>query len=132
MTERIRIGRRSVELTHPDKVLFTGAGLTKHDLAAHYERVAPMMLPYVSGRPLALQAFPGGIDRHGYFMKAVPDHFPEWIDRVTVEKRGGFWVAQPVDAVPTLTQDTVERTIEELREPRETATEPVSVPEACA
>ena len=44
--------------------------------------------------------------------------------RVTVEKRGGFWVAQPVDAVPTLTQETVERTIEELREPRETAPEP--------
>lgn len=89
MTEHIRIGRRSVELTHPDKVLFPRAGVTKRDLAAHYERVAPPMLPYVVGRPLALQAFPGGIDRHGYFMKAVPDHFPEWIDRVTVEKRGG-------------------------------------------
>jgi AbrB family looped-hinge helix DNA binding protein len=44
--------------------------------------------------------------------------------RVTVEKRGGFWVAQPVDAVPTLTQDTVDRAVEELREPRETGSEP--------
>ena len=46
------------------------------------------MLPYVSGRPLALQAFPGAIGRYGYFMKAAPDHFPEWVDRVTVDKRG--------------------------------------------
>ena len=44
--------------------------------------------------------------------------------RVTVEKRGGFWVAQPVDAVPTLTQDAVDRTIEELREPLDPAAEP--------
>jgi AbrB family looped-hinge helix DNA binding protein len=43
--------------------------------------------------------------------------------RVTVERRGGFWVARSVDPVPTLTQETVERTIEELREPGETTPE---------
>lgn len=41
--------------------------------------------------------------------------------RVTVEKRGGFWVAQPVDAVPTLTQESVDRVIEDIREPRDMA-----------
>lgn len=89
MSEQIRLGRRTVELTHADKLLFPQAKVTKRDLARHLERAAPLMLPYVSGRPLALQAFPGGIERHGYFMKAVPDHFPDWVDRVTVEKRGG-------------------------------------------
>lgn len=39
--------------------------------------------------------------------------------RVTMEKRGGFWVARPVEPVPMLTHDTVERTIEELREPHD-------------
>lgn len=85
----MRVGRRTVELTHPDKVLFPRAKVTKRDLARHYERMAPVMLPYVSGRPLALQAFPGGVEGYGYFMKAVPDYFPDWIDRVTVPKRGG-------------------------------------------
>ncbi len=89
MSERLKVGRRTVELTHPDKVLFPRAKVTKLDLARHYERVAPVMLPYVSGRPLALQAFPGGIEGYGYFMKAVPDYFPDWIKRATVEKRGG-------------------------------------------
>lgn len=89
MTERLRLGRRTVEVTSPDKLLFPDAEVTKRDVARHLERVAPAMLPYVAGRPLALQAFPGGIGRPGYFMKAVPDHFPDWIDRVTVEKRGG-------------------------------------------
>ena len=89
MSEQIRLGRRTVELTHPDKLLFPQAKVTKRDLARHYARAAALMLPYVSGRPLALQAFPGGVARHGYFMKAVPDHFPGWVDRVTVDKRGG-------------------------------------------
>jgi bifunctional non-homologous end joining protein LigD len=89
MTEALRIGRRLVAISHPDKVLFPQAGLTKLDLARHYERVAPAMLPYVSGRPLAMQAFHAGVEKRGFFMKAVPDYFPDWIDRVTVEKRGG-------------------------------------------
>ena len=89
MSERVRVGRRSVELTHPDKLLFPRAKVTKRDLASHYERVAPLMLPYASGRPLALQAFPGGIEGHGHFMKAIPGHFPDWIGRGTVAKRGG-------------------------------------------
>jgi bifunctional non-homologous end joining protein LigD len=89
VSERLKVGRRTIELTHPDKVLFPRAKVTKHDLARHYERVAPVMLPYLSGRPLALQAFPGGIEGYGYFMKAVPDYFPEWVKRATVAKRGG-------------------------------------------
>ena len=68
-----------MNFTHPDKVLFPRAKLTKLDLARHYERVAPVMLPYVKDRPLALQAYPGGIDGKGFFMKAVPDYFPDWV-----------------------------------------------------
>ena len=89
MTEYLKVGRREVRVTHPDKTLFARAKLTKLDLARHYERVAPVMLPYVKDRPLALQAFPGGIDAKGFFMKAVPDYFPDWVQRVTVPKRGG-------------------------------------------
>src|SRR3954471_10468452 len=89
MAEELEIGRRTVGISHPDKVLFPQAGITKRDLAHHYEAVAPAMLPYVRDRPLALQAFPNGIEQHGFFMKAVPDYFPDWIDRVTVPKKGG-------------------------------------------
>jgi bifunctional non-homologous end joining protein LigD len=89
MGEELEIGRRTVAISHPDKVLFPQAGVTKLDLARHYEVVAAAMIPYVKERPLALQAFPNGIEQHGFFMKAVPDYFPGWIDRVTVPKKGG-------------------------------------------
>jgi bifunctional non-homologous end joining protein LigD len=89
VSDELRVGRRAVRFTHPDKVLFPRAGVTKRDLARHFERVATVMLPYVKDRPLALQVFPNGIDERGHFMKEVPGHFPDWIARATVAKRGG-------------------------------------------
>jgi bifunctional non-homologous end joining protein LigD len=89
MAEEIQVGRKRVPISSPGKVLFPRIGLTKLDLARHYERVAEAMLPYVRDRPLAVQAFPKGIEEHGFFMKAVPDYFPAWVERVTVPKKGG-------------------------------------------
>lgn len=86
MTETIRVGRHAIAITHPDKAL---PKVTKLDLARYYESVAKPMLPHVRGRPLALQGFPRGIDGPGYFLKSVPGHFPDWIARTRVAKRGG-------------------------------------------
>ncbi len=88
-TERLRVGRREITITHADRAVFPQAGLTKLDMARHYERVAPLMLPYIRDRPLALQAFPHGFDGDGFFMKAVPGYFPAWVKRATVPKKGG-------------------------------------------
>lgn len=89
MTEALKVGRRAVNVTHADRIVFPEAGLTKLDLVRHYERAAPAMLPYVRDRPLALQAFPEGIEGDGFFMKAVPRYFPDWVKRATVPKKGG-------------------------------------------
>jgi bifunctional non-homologous end joining protein LigD len=93
---------RDVQISHPEKLLFPQAGLTKRDLADHYERVAPAMLPYVRGRPLAMQSFPQGIDGHGFFMKNVPHYFPDWVHRATVGKRGGTVTHALADDAGTL------------------------------
>ena len=85
----IRVGRRAVELSHPDKALFADPQVTKLDLARHYERVAPAMLPHLRDRPLALEVFPRGVGERGFFMKSVPKHFPDWIATVQVAKTGG-------------------------------------------
>jgi bifunctional non-homologous end joining protein LigD len=85
----VRVGRREVPFTHPDKVLFRDPEISKRALAEYYESVAEAMLPLVRGRPLALQAFPDGIEGKGFFLKSVPRYFPDWIETVTVPKRGG-------------------------------------------
>ena len=47
------------------------------------------MLPHVKDRPLSLQVFPGGIRAQGFFQKNTPDHYPDWIERIEVQKQGG-------------------------------------------
>jgi bifunctional non-homologous end joining protein LigD len=89
MSDTFAVGRRRVPLSHPNKDLFADPPITKLMLARHYEQVAPAMLPHVRDRPLALQAFPNGIDAQGFFMKSVPKYFPDWIATVEVPKRGG-------------------------------------------
>jgi bifunctional non-homologous end joining protein LigD len=76
-----------VRVTHPEKVLFPGDGVTKGDLVAYYRAVAPRMLPLVDGRPVTMQRFPDGIGRGGFLQKQVGRHFPDWIERVTAPNR---------------------------------------------
>ncbi|HEY1274912.1 MAG TPA: non-homologous end-joining DNA ligase [Thermoleophilaceae bacterium] len=78
-----------VEVSRPEKVMFPDDGITKGDLVGWYERAAEWMLPHIRGRPVSMQRFPDGIGRHGFFHKDVPDHFPDWIERVEVPKSGG-------------------------------------------
>ncbi len=78
-----------VEIPNPQKVLFPTDGLSKADLADYFRRVAPHMLRHIRGRPIAMQRFPDGIQKRGFFQKDVPEHFPGWIARVRVRKRGG-------------------------------------------
>ena len=79
----------TVEITHPDKVLFPDDGITKADLAGYYERVSEWMLPHVRLRPISMQRFPDGIGGKGFFHKDIPDYFPAWLKRVEVPKSGG-------------------------------------------
>ena len=69
--------------------MFPKPGLTKLDLARHYERVGGLMKPLLRERPLTFQVFPDGIESDGYYMKSVPRHFPDWIGTTKVAKRGG-------------------------------------------
>jgi bifunctional non-homologous end joining protein LigD len=77
------------KISHPDKVMFARPKATKLDLVRHYEEVGEAMLPHVRGRPLALQVFPQGTEQRGFFLKSIPDHYPRWIARAEVPKKGG-------------------------------------------
>jgi bifunctional non-homologous end joining protein LigD len=76
-------------ITHPEKLLFPDDGISKGELAAYYEAVAPLMLPHVRGRPLTMERFPAGIAKKGFIQKDVSKGFPEWLERVEVPKKGG-------------------------------------------
>jgi bifunctional non-homologous end joining protein LigD len=84
------VGRRTIELTHPDKVYFPGRPpITKLELAEYYAAVAPRMVPLTRNRPAMLHRFPDGIGAGGFFQKEASDWFPDWIARATLAKAGG-------------------------------------------
>jgi bifunctional non-homologous end joining protein LigD len=98
----LTVGRRRVKITHPDRVVFPAARVTKLDLARYYRLVAEAMVPHVRGRPVAMESFPQGVDGPGYYGKEVPKHFPGWIHRARVAKRGGSVTHVLADDAATL------------------------------
>ena len=76
-------------ISHPDKILFPGDGITKGELASYYEMIAPVMLPHLRGRPITMERYHRGITAPGFFQKDVVKGFPEWLERVEVPKKDG-------------------------------------------
>ena len=77
-----------VRLTHPDKVLYPGRGLTKRDLAEYYERIAGWILPHIADRPLVLVRCPEGQGGECFYHKHLTQQFPDAVLRVPVEEGG--------------------------------------------
>lgn len=61
--------KRTVTLTHPDRVYWPDAGVTKAGLADYYIEVWPRMAPFVVNRPLALLRCPEGVGGSCFFQK---------------------------------------------------------------
>jgi bifunctional non-homologous end joining protein LigD len=83
------MARIDVEVTHPDRVMFPGSGITKGELVDYYGEVADAMLPHLKGRALNVQRFPRGIGEHGFLQQGFADSLPDWIGDVEVDKDGG-------------------------------------------
>jgi bifunctional non-homologous end joining protein LigD len=83
--------RENVELSNPDRVLFPDDGITKGDLFAYYDRVAPVLVPHLRDRPFTLKRYPHGITGEVYFQKQVPRGAPAWLRtrQFTTHPRGG-------------------------------------------
>ena len=56
-------------ITHADRLVDAKSGIVKGELAAYYARVAPLMLPHLRGRPVALVRAPDGIAGELFFQK---------------------------------------------------------------
>jgi bifunctional non-homologous end joining protein LigD len=78
-----------VVLSNPDRVLFPEQGLTKRDLAAYYEAIAPLMLPHVADRPLSLVRCPEGRTKSCFFQKHWGRQLPEGVRSVDIRESSG-------------------------------------------
>jgi len=69
----------TVALSSADRVLFPGDGITKGDLFAYYDRIAPTIVPHLRNRPFTMKRYREGIAGDGFFQKQAPKGMPSWI-----------------------------------------------------
>jgi len=76
---------RDVPVTSPDIVLFPARAdeepVTKRELLRYAARIAPLAVPYLEGRSLALHRFPDGAGSPGFWHRELPGHAPSWVSR---------------------------------------------------
>lgn len=75
---------KGVEITHPDRVLFSKGKITKQDLADYYEKVARLMIPLIKDRPISMKRYPAGIGKEGFFQKNAPEGMPAFVKTAKV------------------------------------------------
>jgi bifunctional non-homologous end joining protein LigD len=99
-----------VRLTHPERVVFPDAGVTKEDCARYYERVAPVLLPHLADRPLTLVRCPEGAGGQCFFAKHGGPWVPKAVRRLTIQektKKGEYLVVDSLASLVGLVQMNV-------------------------
>src|SRR3954465_2585634 len=69
----------TVNLSSADRAPYPDGGITKGDLFAYYDGVAPVLVPHLRDRPFTMKRYPHGITGEVFFQKQAPKHLPEWI-----------------------------------------------------
>ena len=89
MGEERKYGTRRFSVSNTDKMFFPKEKFTKGDLIDYYEKIAPVMLPYIKDRLITMVRFPDGIKGKQFYQKGAPDYFPKWIKTKEIENRDG-------------------------------------------
>lgn len=88
-----------VKLSHPDRVLYPGLGVTKLGLAEYYAEVADRILPHLRRRPLTLVRCPSGAGAQCFYQKHTKPGMPKAIRSIMVPEDDG---PQPYVAIDDL------------------------------
>ena len=97
-----------VAISNPDRIVYPELGVTKLDVARHFEAVADRMLPHVCNRPLSLLRCPEGIASDCFFQKHWQGRLPDTLGTVPIREKDGtsspYVVVSDVAGLVTLAQ----------------------------
>lgn len=97
-----QVGKRKLELSNLEKVLFPDDGITKAEVIEYYLKIAPTLLQHVKGRALTLIRFPDGVGGESFYQKNRPEWAPDWIEFVKLgkeEKKDYILATEPASLV---------------------------------
>src|SRR3984893_5968965 len=98
-------GRTEVRFTHPDRVYWPDAGVTKQDLADYYRSVWDWIAPHLVSRPLALLRCPDGTSGQCFVQKHASAGLSEKSLRTVIDRKGRQIIAvEDLDGLLSLVQ----------------------------
>jgi bifunctional non-homologous end joining protein LigD len=115
-----------VKLSHPERLIYPGLGISKQQLAEYYDAISDWIVPHVRGRPLTLVHCPGGVGGPCRYLKHAKAWGPTALRRVNIQEKtkvGEYLVADSISGVVALAQmgiveiHTWNSTIDDLERP---------------
>jgi bifunctional non-homologous end joining protein LigD len=85
----LKIDRRPIAISNPNKVFYNGGRFTKLDVVNYYLKVAPFLLPHFRNRPVTLKRYPNGVHGEVFYEKDAPQYTPKWVKTFPVPRREG-------------------------------------------
>jgi bifunctional non-homologous end joining protein LigD len=105
-TRQVEVEGKELRLSNLDKVIYPKTGFTKGEMVDYYAKVAPAIVPHLSGRAVTLRRFPEGVEDldAAFFEKRCPKHRPKWVKTAKVQAgpRAGMIEFCVCDSLPTL------------------------------
>lgn len=105
--QTVRIEGRRLRLTNLDKVLYHESGTTKGEVIDYYTRVASVLIPHVTGRPVTRKRWPDGVGTEddpamSFFAKDLEAGAPDWVQRRPIPHSSGTKDYPLIGDLPTL------------------------------
>ncbi|KQZ67764.1 MULTISPECIES: DNA ligase D [unclassified Lysobacter] len=97
----------ATKLTHPERIVFPEDGISKAQVAAYYEAVAPWLLPELAQRPISLLRCPDGVGASCFFQKHHADSLGAGVHAIALKESSGradYVYVDDVDGVLALVQ----------------------------
>ncbi|WP_354038812.1 DNA ligase D [Devosia sp. UYZn731] len=106
-------GALGIKLSHPEKVMHPGTGITKAHLVAYYAAVADRMLPHLKDRPLSLVRDTDNDLAKTFFQKHALPGMPKWIKSGQLTKVKGtesriLWIEDLAGLIGGVQMNTLE------------------------
>lgn len=90
----VQVGGRRLRVSNLDKVLYPESATTKGEVIDYYARIAPLMLPWIAGRPVTRKRWPDGVGTGAhpgawFFAKDLEAGAPDWLARFPIDHSTG-------------------------------------------
>jgi len=78
-TQVKKVNGHEVKFTNLNKIFWPEEQITKAELINYYYQIAPVLMPYLTGRPQSMNRYPNGISGKSFYFKNVKGKVPGWM-----------------------------------------------------